>query len=142
MANPHEMDKKTAEPASVPMSTDEAISMFDDMAPSKVVVMRRELEHMFPAIIAAINREVSEEQIIAGLRKKWSGVHVATIVKLLNAERERRLAQDELIKCKPFGSPRKPKMRTATMTGEFWSSPQTPQAAPQTSASDKLEVSA
>lgn len=103
-----------SEPANTAMSANEAISMFEDMVPSKEVVMRREMEQMFPSICAARKRDVSEDQIIAGLRKKWPDAHVATIVKLLNFERERRLELGEHIDCKPFGSPRKLKNRTAT----------------------------
>lgn len=104
-----EASNKPTTPASDAISTEEAISLFENMAPNKEVEMRSEMKLMFLSILGAMAREVSEQQIIAGLRKKWPNTHVATIVKLLNFERERRLELGEQIDCKPFGSPRKPK---------------------------------
>jgi len=132
-------DKK---PLSQGISLDDTIALFEAMVPSKEVEMRREMEKMFPPIISAIEREVCPEQIIATLRKKWPDAHVASIVKMLNAERDRRLEHGEHINCKPFGSPRKPKMRKATMTGKFGNSSQMPQAASHTTNGDQREVSA
>lgn len=121
MATDFEADKSTVLPTTGALSAEDAISMFNDMLPSKEVVMRREMEKMFPSIMDAMQRDVSEEQIIAGLRKKWPGAHVATIIKQLNSERQRRLAQGESVTCRPFGSPRRSAMRRATTisnTGE------------------------
>ncbi|GGA14200.1 hypothetical protein [Dyella caseinilytica] len=131
-----------SEPANTAMSANEAISMFEDMVPSKEVVMRREMEQMFPSICAARKRDVSEDQIIAGLRKKWPDAHVATIVKLLNFEHERRLEIGEHIDCKPFGSPRKPKSRTAAMSGVACGSVSASQAVSCATKGDQLEVPA
>lgn len=124
------------------ISLDETIALFDVMEPSEEVVMRRDMEQMFPSISAAMKREVSEGQIIAALRQKWPGTHVSTLIKLFNAERARRLAQDEHIACKPFGTPRKPKMRRATKTADTSGSARTPPTAPDVTNSDKHEVSA
>jgi sugar-specific transcriptional regulator TrmB len=137
-----EASEKPTAPAIHAISTGEAISMFEDMLPSKEVVMRHEMEEMFPSIIAALKRDVSKEQIIAGLRKKWPSAHVSSIVKLLNSERERRLAHGEPIECKPFGSPRKTKIRTAAMTGEICRSANTSHAASHTTDNNQPEVSA
>ena len=132
-------DKK---PLSQGISLDDTIALFEAMVPSKEVEMRREMEKMFPSIISAIEREVCPEQIIATLRKKWPDVHVASIVKMLDAERARRLEQGEPINCKPFGSPRKPTMRRATKTADTSSSARTSSTAPDSTNSDQPGVSA
>lgn len=124
------------------ISLDDTIALFEAMVPSKEVEMRREMEKMFPSIISAIEREVCPEQILATLRKKWPDVHVASIVKMLDAERARRLEQGEPINCKPFGSPRKPKMRKTTKTADTSSSARTPSTAPDWTNSDQPGVSA
>jgi|GEM_PF-5217615 len=142
MKTPTEPANKTVDAYSKAISVEDAISMFEDMVPSKEVMMRREMEQMFPSIRAALKRDVSEEQVIAGLRKKWPDAHVATLVKLLNAERERCLMQDGAIDCKPFGSPRKSKIRTATSIGETRDSAPTPPASSDAANGDEHEVSA
>lgn len=124
------------------ISLDDTIALFEAMVPSKEVEMRREMEKMFPSIVSAIEREVCPEQIIATLRKKWPDVHVASIVKMLNAERDRRLEHGEHINCKPFGSPRKPTMRRATKTADTSSSARTSSTAPDSMNNDQVEVSA
>jgi len=108
--------------AGAAISTDDVISLFQEMVPSQDVLMRRDMEHMFPSIETALKRDVSEQQAIATLRKKWPNGHVATIIKLFNAERERRLQQGDHIQCKPFGSMRKPKTRNKVMMVESSSS--------------------
>jgi hypothetical protein len=128
-------------PANHAISIEEAISMFDEMVPSKEVVMRHEMEQMFPSIVAAMKRDVSEEQVITALRKKWPGSHVATIIKLLNTERDRRMGHGEHIECKQFGSPRKSKTRTVTMTDETRGSAEMPQTTSDAADSDQHEVS-
>lgn len=112
MGTDFEADKSTVLPTTGALSTEDAISMFNDMLPSKEVVMRREMEKMFPSIMDAMQRDVGEEQVVGTLRKKWPNAHVATIIKLLNAERDRRMELGEHIGCKPFGSPRKPRKAT------------------------------
>jgi hypothetical protein len=67
--------KKPAVPASPAISTEDAISMFDEMIPSEEVLMRREMERMFLSIDGAMQRGVDAQQIIDGLRK--SGLAVA-----------------------------------------------------------------
>lgn len=104
-----ETSKAPAEPVTPAMSTQDAISIFNKMVPSEEVVMRSEMEEMFPSIRSAIQRGVSEKQIITELRKKWPTAHVATIIKLLNSELERCVRRGEHIECPPFGSPRKAK---------------------------------
>jgi len=110
--------KKPAAPASPAISTEDAISMFDEMIPSQEVLMRREMGQMFLPIDGAIQRGVDVQQIVDGLKKKWPGSHSATLVRLLNAERERRLQLGEYIECKRFGSMRKPKKATKISQGE------------------------
>jgi hypothetical protein len=132
-------DKK---PLSQGISLDDTIALFEAMVPSKEVEMRREMEKMFPSIIGALERDVCAEQIVATLRQKWPGARAANIVKVLNAERARRLEHGEHVNCKPFGLPHKPKMRKAAMTGTSGNSAQMPHASPDTPNSDQLEVSA
>lgn len=124
------------------LTVEEAIAQFSVMEPAAEVVMRREMEEMFPSICVAMVREVSEGQIMAALRQKWPGTHVATLIKLLNAERTRRLANDEPIACKPFGSPRRPAMRKAIKTTDASDSPRTSQAVSDATNGDQSEVSA
>lgn len=101
--------KKPPAPASPAISTEDAISMFDQMIPSQEVLMRREMEQMFLSIEGAMRRGVDAQQIIDGLKKKWPSSHSATIIRLLNAERDRRLQMGDHIDCKAFGSMRKPR---------------------------------
>lgn len=133
---------KSAKVSAPAISLDDTIALFQAMVPSRDVEMRREMEKMFPSIICAIEREVCPEQIIATLRRKWPDAHVASIVKMLDAERARRLEQGEPIHCKPFGSPRKPTMRRATKTADTSSSAQTSSTAPDSTNSDQPGVSA
>jgi len=128
--------------AGAAISTDDVISLFQEMVPSQDVLMRRDMEHMFPSIETALKRDVSEQQAIATLRKKWPNAHVATITKLFNAERERRLQHGEQIECKPFGSPRKTKIRRATMTVETYGSARIPHTTPDAADGEQHEVSA
>ena len=111
MSKHAEADKGLDLSGNEPLSTEATISLFKEMMPNTAVVMSKEIGLMFPHIVVALNREVSEEQAIAGLRKKWPDAHVATIIKLFNAERKRRLERGEQIDCSPFGSQRKSKIR-------------------------------
>lgn len=98
------------------VSTDQMIAMFKAMRPSKEVLMAREMEIMFLSISDARKLGVSEQQAIAGLKLRWPGAHTASIIKLFNAELERRLRHGEQVECKPFGKERKrrtPKTRAA-----------------------------
>jgi len=135
-------DKNLAVLAGAAISTDDVILIFEDMMPGQDVLMRRDMEQMFPSIETALKRDVSEQQAIATLRKKWPNAHVATITKLFNAERERRLQHGEQIECKPFGSPRKTKIRRATMTVETCGPARIPQTTPDATDGDQHEVSA
>lgn len=112
------LGKKADKQTPPALTVEEAIAQFSVMKPAAEVVMRREMEEMFPSICTAMAREVSEGQIMEALRQKWPGTHVATLIKLLNAERARRLAQDEPIACKSFGTPRKPKKAKSAASAE------------------------
>lgn len=111
-------DKAMAVPLRSAISTEDVISMFQKMVPSPEVMMRREIEQMFCSIDTAMTRGVSEQQVIATLRKKWPEAHVATIIKLLNVTRDGCLQLGDHIECKPFGSMRKPKKRGRVTTVE------------------------
>ena len=134
--------KKAGKQTPAPLSVEEAITQFSVMAAGAEVVMRREMEQMFPAIIAAMAREVSEGQVLATLRQKWPDSHVATLIKVFNAERARRLAQGEPIAFKSFGTPRKPTIRRATKTTDTSGSARTSSTAPDATNGDQSEVSA
>jgi hypothetical protein len=134
--------KKAGTQTPVPLTVEETIAQFNVMEPGAEVVMRREMEQLFPSVSAAIEREVSEGQIIAALRQKWPNSHVATLIKVFNAERARRLAQGEPIAFKAFGSPRKPTIRKSTKTTDTSGSTRTTSTAPDAMNSDQLEVSA
>ena len=110
--------KKPAAPANPAISTEDAISMFDEMIPSEEVLMRREMERMFLSIDSAMQRGVDAQQIIVGLKKKWPDSRSTTIIRLLNAERDRRLQMGDHIDCKPFGSMRKPRKPKKISQGE------------------------
>ena len=99
------------------ISLEDAIALFDVMVPSEEVVMRREMERMFLSIVGAIEREVGQDQIVGCLKQRWPTVHILTLIKSFNDERERRLQNGECVDVKPLGSPRKPKKaKTAAST--------------------------
>jgi hypothetical protein len=105
----NEAGKQPAKTLPSEITLEEAIAFFSVMQPSAEVVMRREMGDMFPPIVGAIKRGADQDQIIDGLKKRWPTTHVATLTKLFNDERERRLQQGELVDINPLGSPRKPK---------------------------------
>ena len=124
------------------LSTDETIAMFKAMRPSKEVLMSRAMETMFSTVVDARKRGASEQQVIVTLKLTWPGVHTATIIKVINGELERRLKVGEQVECKPFGSPRKPKIRKATNAGKADDSAPMTQTVPDTTEGDQQEVSA
>ena len=131
-------DKSTA----AGLSTDATIAMFKAMRPSKEVLMGRAMETMFSSVADARKLGVSEQQVITTLKLTWPGAHTATIIKVINGELERRLKVGEQVEFKPFGSPRKPKIRTATKDGKTNESARMPQTMPDTAEGDQQEVSA
>jgi hypothetical protein len=133
--------EKTDKSTTAGLSTDDTIAMFKAMRPSKEVLMGRDMETMYSSVVDARKRDVSEQQIIATLKLKWPGAHTATIIKVINAELERRLKLGEQVECKPFGSPRKPKIHKAAKTGKTVDYVPTSQAVPDTTEGDQHEVS-
>lgn len=99
-------------------TTDEMINAINAMVPSKIALMAIEIKALFPSITDALKRNVSEKQIFDFLKGKWPDAHVATVTKLLNAERERRLRQGDQIDCKSFGRTRKLRQLRPATTGE------------------------
>lgn len=134
--------QKTDKATTAGLSTDETIAMFKAMRPSREVLMGRDMEAMFSSVDEATKLGVSELQVIATLKLTWPGTHTATIIKLVNGERERRLREGQPIEWKAFGSPRKPNIRTVAKTGKTDDSAPMTQTDPVTTEGDQHEVSA